>query len=419
MSAEAKPRWPRRRLKYALRRGLTPHQSSLLRSVGEVPFVPMEAIGDRGELDLSRTRPLEEVANGYSRFFEGDVVVAKITPCFENGKGALIKGTGGVGFGTTELHVLSPDDCIDGTFLYYITMGADFRGAGVAMMSGAAGQKRVPDEFVQDFWVGVPGLPLQRAIAAYLDRETAKIDAMIAAKERLLSLLAEKRRALITHAVIRGLNPDASMRESGVEWLGEVPEHWHVERLAYQFKERDERNRPELPLLEVSLNHGVIRREFSSDKIESTASDFNTYKVARQGDIVFNKMRMWQGAVGAAPINGLVSPDYVVAEPVGDLLSRFAAMLFRIPAFSAECGRRSYGLVWDRLRLYWDGFRDIRVAVPPRAEQEAIVRMVSDRCSSMDAFESQMQRSIAFLHERRGALIAAAVTGVIDVEDAA
>jgi type I restriction enzyme, S subunit len=209
------------------------------------------------------------------------------------------------------------------------------------------------------------------------------------------------------------------MRESGVEWLGEVPEHWRVERLAYQFKERDERNRPELPLLEVSLNHGVIRREFSSDKIESTASDFNTYKVARQGDIVFNKMRMWQGAVGAAPIDGLVSPDYVVAEPVGDLLSRFAAMLFRIPAFSAECGRRSYGLVWDRLRLYWDGFRDIRVAVPPRAEQEAIVRTVSDRCGSMDAFESQMQRSIAFLHERRGALIAAAVTGVIDVEDAA
>lgn len=264
-----------------------------------------------------------------------------------------------------------------------------------------------------------PQFPLQKAIAAYLDHETSKIDEMIGAKEQLLAILAEKRRALITDAVTRGLNPSAPMKESGVDWLGEVPVHWPVRRLAYQFRERDERNAPDLSLLEVSVNHGVIRREFSTDKIESTASDFNTYKVARLGDIVFNKMRMWQGAVGAAPMDGLVSPDYVVAEPIGQLSSAFAAILFRIPAFSAECGRRSYGLVWDRLRLYWDGFRDISVAIPPNDEQDAIVQSVTDRCSCMDAFRAEMQQSIDLLRERRAALISAAVTGQIDVEDAA
>lgn len=267
--------------------------------------------------------------------------------------------------------------------------------------------------------IPLPPLPRQRAIAAYLDCETAKIDEMIAAKERLLAILAEKRRALITHSVTRGLDSAAPTQESGVDWLGKVPAHWLVRRLAYQFRERDRRNEPDLPLLEVSLNHGVVRREFSTDKIEGTAADFNTYKVARQGDIVFNKMRMWQGAVGAAPMDGLVSPDYVVAEPIGHLSSAFAALLFRIPAFSAECGRRSYGLVWDRLRLYWDGFRDICVAIPPRAEQNAIVEAVTDRCARMDAFQTEMRRSIELLRERRSALIAAAVTGQIDVEAAA
>ena len=419
MNAIPLPRWPLRRLKFALRRGLTAHQQALVKTVTEVPFLPMEAIGERGELDLSARRLIGEVSNGFSRFFEGDVVVAKITPCFENGKGALITGTSGVGFGTTELHVLSPEKCLDGRFLYYVTMGADFRSAGVAMMSGAAGQKRVPDEFVQDYRIAVPPLNHQRAIAAYLDRETSKIDEMIAAKERLLDILAEKRRALITHTVLRGLDSSAPPKESAVDWLGKVPAHWLVRRLAYQFRERDQRNRPDLPLLEVSLNHGVIRREFSTDKIEGTAADFNTYKVARKGDIVFNKMRMWQGAVGDAPMDGLVSPDYVVAEPIGQLSSAFAALLFRIPAFSAECGRRSYGLVWDRLRLYWDGFRDICVAIPPRAEQDAIVQAVTDRCVRMDAFQTEMRRSIELLRERRSALIAAAVTGQIDVEAAA
>jgi type I restriction enzyme S subunit len=264
-----------------------------------------------------------------------------------------------------------------------------------------------------------PPLPRQRAIAAYLDRETAKIDAMIAAKERLLALLAEKRRALNTHAVTRGLNPRAPMKDSGVEWLGVVPEHWSVERLAYQFHERDERNHPDLPLLEVSLRHGVILREFSSDKIEGTAADFNTYKVAHRGNIVFNKMRMWQGAVGIAPEDGLVSPDYVVAEPIGQVTSEYAGMLFRTPAFSAECGRRSYGLVWDRLRLYWEGFKNIRIAIPPMEEQANIVERMGEASRRFDAFETHATRSIELLRERRSALIAAAVTGQIDLEDVA
>jgi type I restriction enzyme S subunit len=265
-----------------------------------------------------------------------------------------------------------------------------------------------------DIPVHLPPLSHQRAIADYLDRETARLDVLVAVKERLLGLLAEKRRATITHAVTHGLDARAALRDSCVPWLGEIPAHWETCRVAWLFRERDERGEPDLPLLQVSINAGVVLREFSEERIESTAADFNTYKVARRGDIVFNKMRMWQGAVGVAPEDGLVSPDYVIAAPTGSLLSEYAGLLFRTSTFSAECARRSHGIVWDRLRLYWEGFRDIEVPVPSPQEQEGIVAHIASETAKLDALSAVTDHTIALLKESRAAVIAAAVTGGMD-----
>ena len=270
-----------------------------------------------------------------------------------------------------------------------------------------------------EMWVWMPSESDQCAIVGYLDRETARLDSLVAAKQQLLSLLAEKRKALITGSVTRGIDPHAALRDSGVSWLGAIPAQWETRRIAWLFRERDERGEPELPLLEVSINAGVVLREFSDERIESTAADFNTYKVARRGDIAFNKMRMWQGAVGVAPQDGLVSPDYVVAAPTGSLSSEYAGLLFRTPMFSAECARNSHGIVWDRLRLYWEGFRDIEVPLPPKEEQLEIVVHVGSELAKLDAMGAATARTIELLRERRSALIAAAVNGQVDVGRAA
>jgi type I restriction enzyme S subunit len=277
----------------------------------------------------------------------------------------------------------------------------------------------VPKSAIGGVWLPAPSLIQQRAITEHLDRETARLDALMAAKERVLGLLAEKRQALITRAVTRGLDPDCTLHDSGIFWLGKIPAHWDAIRIAWLFRERDQRGEPDLPLLEVSINAGVVLREFSEEKIESTAADFNTYKVARLGDVVFNKMRMWQGAVGVAPEDGLVSPDYVVAAPTGTLSPKYAGLLFRTPVFSAECGRRSHGIVWDRLRLYWEEFRDITVALPSPSEQAAIVSYVIAETCKLDALSAATNRTIALLKERRSALIAAAVTGQMEVRSTA
>ncbi len=284
--------------------------------------------------------------------------------------------------------------------------------------SQSAAQPGIAVDVIANLPIPVPPRTAQKAIARFLDRETAEIDALIAAKQRLLSLLAEKRRAIVAETIMRGLPPAASIRPSGIDWLGEIPAHWEVRRVATLFKQRDERSQPELPLLEVSINAGVIVREFSNEKIEGTASDFNMYKVARRGDIAFNKMRMWQGAVGVAPVDGLVSPDYTVAEAASCLRPEYAGLLFRTDTFSAECGRNSQGITWDRLRLYWDGFRDIFMPLPPLAEQDAILEAVQAEASKIDCLRTATEHSITLLKERRGALIGAAVTGQIDIPEA-
>ena len=174
----------------------------------------MEAIGDDGSLNLEREKTIGELETGYTYFREGDVTLAKITPCFENGKGALMRGLlGGIGFGTTELIVARPrPSVLTGEYLHYLFISSHFRALGESQMYGAGGQKRIPDSFARNFATAFPPLDEQRAIAAFLDRETAKIDALVAEQRRAIDLLLERRTALISAAVtgqidVRSLAP--------------------------------------------------------------------------------------------------------------------------------------------------------------------------------------------------------------------
>lgn len=416
MNARPPDGWEIKRLRFVTSRnsweGMT--------ASSEVTFLPMEAIGDRGELDLSGARPSEEVQSGYSRFRDGDVVVAKITPCFENGKGALIRGTlTGIGYGTTELHVLTPGSELDARYLYYVTVDPRFRGLGQACMTGAAGQQRVPEDFILNFRIPVPPLPVQRAIAKHLDRETVRLDALVVAKERVLGLIAEKRRALITRAVTRGLDPHAPLRDSGIPWLGEIPAHWETERARWLFRERDHRSDTgEEELLTVSHLTGVTPRS-EKDVYMFEAETTEGYKICLKGDLVINTLWAWMGAMGVAPMNGIVSPAYNVYEPKGRLEPGYVDALVRLPVFAQEVTRYSKGVWSSRLRLYPEGFFEVYLPVPPLDEQRAVVEHIARETAKLNSVSAATERTIALLKERRSALIAAAVTGQIHVGAAA
>lgn len=172
-----------------------------------VTFLPMEKIGEKGELILEEERPLHEVIQGFTYFEENDVLIAKITPCFENGKGAIAKCLKNkLGFGTTELHVLRPSTAITSEYLYYLTQSDYFRLPGIAMMEGAAGQKRLKVDYLKKFIMVIPPKAEQYIIVGYLNEKTAKIDCLMQKVEQAIELLKERRTALISEAVTGKIN---------------------------------------------------------------------------------------------------------------------------------------------------------------------------------------------------------------------
>ena len=419
MTVAPEPVWPAKRLRFLIQRGLSPDQQRTLAGATQAVFLPMEAIG-HGALDCSIVREVTEVREGFTPFLDGDVLVAKITPCFENGKGALVQGTPeGVGFGTTELHVLRPGEGIDGRFLYYVTASDHFRRHGEAAMTGAAGQKRIPEDFVRDYRIPVPPIPLQRAIADHLDRETARLDRLVAEKERVLRLLAEKRQALIAHAVTRGLNPGAARRDCGISWLRKIPVDWEVERARWLFSERDERTRTgEEELLTVSHLTGVTPRS-QKDVNMFMAETMEGYKMASAGDLVINTLWAWMGAMGVSPVDGIVSPAYNVYRPTDRIDSAYVDALVRSPLFAQEVTRYSKGVWSSRLRLYPEEFFNVVLPVPPLAEQRRIVAFIKTEVRQLDDLRVAAEHTVALIKERRSALIAAAVTGRIEASETA
>ena len=265
----------------------------------------------------------------------------------------------------------------------------------------------------------LPDRKIQQAIASFLDSETHAVDALIEAKQRLLDLLAEKRRTLVAEAVMRGLDRSVPFRPSGIDWLGDIPAHWEVERSRWLFSERDERSETgEEEMLTVSHITGVTPRsekDVNMFEAETTAG----YKLCFTGDLVINTLWAWMGAMGTASVDGIVSPAYNVYTPGPRLLPAYVDALVRIPVYAQEVTRYSKGVWSSRLRLYPEGFFETFWPVPPLAEQEAIVAYIAEERTKIDTLATATESSIALLKERRSALIAAAVTGQIEVPEAA
>lgn len=280
----------------------------------------------------------------------------------------------------------------------------------------------IEHQFLTETLIPLPTLPEQQAIAAFLDREVAKIDALVAEQRRLIELLAEKRQAVISHAVTKGLNPNARLTPSGIDWLGDIPEGWEVVRLGALFNEVMEPGAMDLPILSVSIHTGVSDEEIPEDDMDRkvTRSDDRTkYRSVRPGDLTYNMMRAWQGGFGAVRVNGMVSPAYVVARPTMPerILTEFVELLLRTPNAVTEMKRNSRGVTDFRLRLYWDEFKAIYVALPTVDDQRAILSAISDEAALFDSVTDSASSAITLLQERRAALISAAVTGKIDVRD--
>ncbi|MDP3851106.1 MAG: restriction endonuclease subunit S [Luteolibacter sp.] len=199
-------------------------------------------------------------------------------------------------------------------------------------------------------------------------------------------------------------------KDSGVEWLGEVPEHWNVRRNLGVFDERKECNQPEEELLSVTVSRGIIRQSEITAKKDSSNDDKSKYKVVRVGDLAYNKMRAWQGALGISAFNGIVSPAYVVLTPRNQKLSKYFHYLYRTPQFITEANRLSYGLCDDMNSLRYEHFKTSYTPLPPDDEIDRIVAFLDQKTAEIDALIAKKQRQIELLDEQKAILINRAVT---------
>ena len=386
----------------------------------EIPFLKVSDM----------TRPGNEV---WTEMTESTVSSATATRlgAFVFPAGSIIFPKVGGALLTNKRRLLRRPSCIDNNVMGCIVSEADINYAFILLQQLDLGRLAKPGPVpaigegeVRAIRGPLPPLPEQVAIVRFLDHADRRILRYIRAKQKLVKLLEEQKQAIIHQAVtgridVRTGQPYAAYKDSGVEWLGAVPAHWEVRRNGRLFVQRNETGFPELPILEVSLNTGVRIRDFENSDRKQIMAVRTEYKRAAQGDIAYNMMRMWQGAVGMVPVDGLVSPAYVVARPLKGTESRYFSNLFRTKAYMAEVDKYSRGIVRDRNRLYWEDFKQIPTPYPPPDEQGRIVQYLDKTTVYVDTAIVRADRQSELLQEYRTRLIADIVTGKLDVREAA
>lgn len=395
-----------------------------------VSFIPMDAVGEYGGIDTSQEKPIGEVYGGYTYFTDGDVLIAKITPCFENGKGAIARClANGVGFGTTEFHVIRPLENISERWLFYLTVSDAFRKNGGSEMLGAGGQKRVPEEFIKDFRIGIPSPAEQDQIADFLDWKTGQIDAQIAKKRQLIEKLQEQRIAVITQAVTKSLNPEAPMRDSGTPWLGQVPEHWEVKRLRYCAGKVTSGSRGwakyfsdqgSLFLRITNLDRDSIELKMEDlERVDPPEGTEGARTLTQPGDILIS-ITADLGSVAVIPAGcepAYVSQHLALVRLDTDSINP-AWVAYSVFSDPGKSQLLTAGYGGTKVQLSLSDIKEICFCHPPtRDEQDSVLEALGTRIEGIDGLVRLEREAIHRLTEYRAALITAATTGKIDVRN--
>ena len=258
----------------------------------------------------------------------------------------------------------------------------------------------------------------QTSIANFLDQKSPLIDEAIAIKEKQIVLLKERKQIFIQKAVTQGINPNLPMKDSGVDWIGQIPEHWKAKRLKYVLEESSERSTTgEEPLFMVSQVHGLVVRADYHDKSEVAASNVDN-KIVHKNDLVFNKLKAHLGVFFKSNIEfkGLVSPDYAVYRCKDHIVdAKLLELLFRHPSYIEQFIIRATGIVEGLIRLYTGDLFDISVPIAPENEQLEILSHIERQSKTFDRAVDLQQRQIEKLKEYKTSLINSAVTGKIKV----
>ena len=403
--------WDEARLRFVTT--INPSKNEIAHRAGsdEVTFLPMEAVGEDGSIDVSRTKPIAEVATGYTYFRNGDVLVAKITPCFENGKAALVHGLiGGCGFGSTEFHVLRVSRNLHSEFLKYFVRSRPFRALGTASMYGAGGQKRVPADFIQDLVIPLPPMSEQASIVSFLDKETARLDALIVQQTEFVQQTKARQEALLSSLHENScLAPKVRLRFAADILPGNA-----FPSESFELSQRGVRL-----LRGINVNPGQVNWDAGTVYLSQTDTlNFERFNLLPD-DVVVGMDRPWIST-------GLRVARLCVEDTPSLLVQRVARLrckskidpeylefCLRTRQFMAHVLPDMTGVSVPHISDRQIG--DFRVPLPTIDEQRRLASEIRRRMAFGNDLISKIENMITVARERRSALITAAIIGQIDV----
>jgi restriction modification system DNA specificity subunit len=258
----------------------------------------------------------------------------------------------------------------------------------------------------------IPSIPEQRAIVSFLDKKTAQIDRFITEAEREIEKLNELKQAQIAHLVTHGLNPDAPMKDSGIAWIGQIPEHWEVNKIRSHFKERRTKvSDKDYPALSVA-REGIVPQLDTAVKTDNG----DNRKLVLKNDFVVNSRSDRKGSCGVSDYDGSVSLISIVLEP-HDINPQYVHYLFRSNNYVEEFYRNGRGIVADLWTTRYSEMRNIFIPIPPVSEQKDIVSAINSLNNKIDTLVSELTTQINHLKELKQRVISDAVTGKIDVRE--
>ena len=378
---------------------------SVMKDRGVIPYAEKGRVGNKASDDVGRykiVRPDDLVVNCMNVII-GSVGRSRYTGCL-----------------SPVYYVLKRRKLEnDPRFLELVFQHKQFQRSLVRIGNGIlAHRMRIPMEKLKAEMFPIPPPDEQAAIVRFLDHANRKIDGFIRAKRKLIGLLNEQKQAIIHSAVTRGLDPDVKLKDSGIPWLGEIPEHWEVRRAKYLFREVDDRSKDGKEThLAMSQRLGLV----PSSMVESAmrSESYAGAKLCQEGDLVLNRLKAHLGVFALAKQGGVISPDYSVFRKRATISMEYYESVLKSSACRRELRIRAKGLVEGFWRLYTDDFYDIRLPVPPFEEQKEVMSVATVETVALTTAIARTEREIALMLEYRTRLTADIVTGKLDVREAA
>ena len=384
--------WEVKRLKNVS--DFNPPNDQSISNFSEVGYLPMERL--KNGYMLPSVINVYNLPQGLTFFKENDIVMAKVTPCFENGNIAIAKNLiNNCGFGSSELFIFRVRS-INRKYFFYLLQEEKIKEVCKSTMIGTGGLKRISPTFMRNLLLPIPPILEQQSIAAYLDQKCGEIDELITLQEEMITKLQSYKQSVITEAVTKGLDKNVPLKDSGIEWIGEIPEHWKITKIQY--------------LAQLKSGYNLTTEEIKDSGLYPVygGNGIRGYydKYFLEGDyVLIGRQGALCGNINYSTGKSWATEHAVVCYPKTKYITKWFGELLRVMNLNQySLAAAQPGLAVERIKL-------LPIPIIPLSEQQSIANYLDQKCSEIDELISIKQQKIEKLKDYKKSLIFECVTG--------